>query len=211
MPRAKCCLCESRPPRRACPALGRDICAVCCGSQREETIDCPLDCPHLVEARQHEKIPEPDPATLPHADVEISSHWLREHDSLVLLAGHFLLLAATEAPGAVDSDLRDALEALTRTYRTSASGLIYETRPSNLIAAAIADRFRKEMEAARERAAQKTGVHAIRDQDVFGALVFWQRMAWQTNNRRRRGKAFLTSLFSLLPARTARQPNPLII
>jgi len=211
MPRAKCCLCESRPPRRACPALGRDICAICCGSQREETIDCPLDCPHLVEARQHEKIPAPDPATLPHADVEISSHWLREHDSLVLLAGHLVLRAAMEVPGAVDSDLRDALEALTRTYRTSASGLIYETRPSNLIAAAIADRFRKDMEAARERAAQESGVHAIRDQDVFGALVFWQRMAWQTNNRRRKGKAFLTSLFSLLPARMARQQNPLII
>ncbi len=199
MSRARCHLCESRPPRRACPALGRDICAVCCGEQREQTIDCPFDCPHLREARRHEKPPSPDPNTLPHADIEISERWLVENEMLVVLSGRFLLLAALETPGAVDGDVREALEALTRTYRTSASGLIYESRPANMIAAAIAHRFRKEIEALRERVAQETGVHSIRDQQLLGALVFWQRMEWQRNNGRRKGRAFLDSLLSLLP------------
>ncbi len=47
--------------------------------------------------------------------------------------------------------------------------------------------------------AQRTGVHSIRDQDVLGALVFWQRMEWQHNNGRRKGRAFIDSLVSLLP------------
>lgn len=205
MPRAKCHLCGSRPPRRACPALGRDICSVCCGGQREESIDCPLDCPHLREARRHEKPPEPDPKTLPHADIEITDRWLAENEMLVVLSGRFLLLAALDTPGAVDTDVREALEALARTYRSSASGLIYESRPSNMIAAAIADRFRREMESFRERAAQETGVHNIRDQQMLGALVFWQRMAWQKDNGRRKGRAFIDSLLALLPPERPRE------
>lgn len=199
MPRARCHLCESRPPRRSCPALGRDICAVCCGEQREQTIDCPLECPHLREARRHERPPEPDPKTLPQADIEITERWLAENEMLVLLAGRLLLGAALETGGAVDSDVREALDALACTYRTATSGLIYESRPSNMIAAAIADRFRREMEAFREQVAKETGVHSIRDQQVLGALVFWQRMEWQRNNGRRKGRAFLDSLLSLLP------------
>lgn len=205
MPRAKCHLCGSRPPRRACPALGRDICSVCCGGQREESIDCPLDCPHLREARRHEKPPEPDPKTLPHADIEITDRWLAENEMLVVLSGRFLLLAALDTPGAVDTDVREALEALARTYRSSASGLIYESRPSNMIAAAIADRFRREMESFRERVAQETGVHNIRDQQMLGALVFWQRMAWQKDNGRRKGRAFIDSLLALLPPERPRE------
>lgn len=207
---ARCHLCEKRPPRRACPALGRDICAVCCGEQREETIACPLDCPHLRESRRHEKPPAPDPRTLPHADVEITDRWLAEHEPLVVLAGRQLLLAALDTPGAVDSDLREALDALARTYRSSASGLIYESRPANMIAAAIADRFRKEIEAFREKVAQQSGVHSIRDQDLLGALVFWQRMEWQRNNGRRKSRAFLDSLLSLLPPAPDRQ-HPLAV
>lgn len=199
MSRAKCHLCESRPPRRACPALGRDICAVCCGEQREESIDCPLDCPHLREARLHEKPRERDPETLPNGDIEVTERFLAENEPLVIFAARVLAVAALQTPGAVDSDLRDALDSLARTYRTASSGLIYESRPANRIAGAIAERFQKEIADFRERVAQQTGVHSVRDQDLLGSLVFWQRMEWQRNNGRRKGRAFLESLISLLP------------
>ena len=35
-----CPLCETRPPRRTCPAERANICAKCCGEGREETISC---------------------------------------------------------------------------------------------------------------------------------------------------------------------------
>jgi len=200
MARAKCHLCEARPPRRACPALGRDICAACCGAQREETIDCPFGCPHLREARRHERKPERDPRSIPHPDVDITERFLVENEVLTVSAARFLLLAALDTPGAVDSDVREALEALARTYRSASSGLIYESRPANMIAAGIAERFQKYIAEFRERMAQETGVHSIRDQDVFGVLVFWQRMAWNRDNGRRKGRAFLDSLFALMPS-----------
>src|SRR5262245_29445872 len=48
-----CSLCGVRKTRRACPALGHDICAKCCGTKRLTEIACPSDCPHLAAAREH--------------------------------------------------------------------------------------------------------------------------------------------------------------
>ena len=46
-----CPLCRQRSARRQCPALGRAICAVCCGSKRQVEINCPPDCGYLVAAQ----------------------------------------------------------------------------------------------------------------------------------------------------------------
>jgi len=199
MERVNCHLCEARPPRRACPALGRDICAQCCGEEREASIDCPLECEYLREAREHEKLPPLDPKLLPNLDIELTDAFLEQHRPLTIVTGRLLLVAAMETPGTVDLDLRDALDALIRTYRTAETGLVYESRPTNGIAAAVADRFQQEIRQFREVVAQNTGAHAVRDKDLLGVLVFWQRMEWQSNNGRRKSRAFIESLFSLLP------------
>src|SRR5438093_4009140 len=48
-----CPLCGQRKARRACPALGKQICAVCCGTKRLVQIQCPPDCAYLATARDH--------------------------------------------------------------------------------------------------------------------------------------------------------------
>ena len=48
-----CSLCGQRKARRACPALGRQICAVCCGTKRLTEIKCPSDCAYLVSSHEH--------------------------------------------------------------------------------------------------------------------------------------------------------------
>lgn len=206
MERATCHLCETRPPRRDCPALERAICAPCCGSEREQAVGCPLDCLHLREARKHEKPATPDPATFPHADIELSDRYMEDQRTLAIITGRLLLMGAMQTEGAVDGDVRDALESLTRTYKTAQSGLIYESRPTNLIAAAVAERFQQELARFREEMAKRSGSHSVRDKDVLGMLVFWQRMHWQHANGRRKGRAFIEQLFGLLsepPAETA--------
>ena len=50
-----CALCETRRPRRFCPGVRGDICTLCCGSEREVSVACPLDCEYLREAHKHEK------------------------------------------------------------------------------------------------------------------------------------------------------------
>lgn len=163
------------------------------------TVDCPLECEYLRDAREHEKLPVVDAKTLPNPDIELTDQFLQQQQPLAIVTGRLLLVAAMETPGTVDLDMRDALDALTRTYRTADTGLVYESRPANGIAAAVVDRFQQEVRQFREQVAQNTGAHSVRDKDLLGVLVFWQRMEWQRNNGRRKGRAFIESLFGLLP------------
>ena len=55
-----CAICQIRRPRRFCPGVRGDICSLCCGTEREVTVNCPLDCEYLQEARKHEKLSEFD-------------------------------------------------------------------------------------------------------------------------------------------------------
>src|ERR687884_1465190 len=48
-----CPSCGQRKGKRACPALGRPICTVCCGTKRQVEIDCPPTCAYLSAARAH--------------------------------------------------------------------------------------------------------------------------------------------------------------
>src|SRR5262249_28624569 len=48
-----CPLCHQRKARRMCPALGKQICTVCCGTKRQVEIHCPSDCTYLLSAREH--------------------------------------------------------------------------------------------------------------------------------------------------------------
>src|SRR5260370_15621565 len=147
----KCKICEERTPRRFCPGVGGDICSVCCGEQREVTINCPFECEYLREARLHEKIPAPDASEIPNQDIRVTERFLSEHEDLFILASLALLRAGLETHGAVDSDVREALDSLIRTHRTLQSGLYYESKPDNLIAAGIQSRFQKQIAELRKR------------------------------------------------------------
>src|ERR1700730_17038820 len=48
-----CPLCGERKARRACPALGLQICAVCCGTKRLAQLACPRPCAYLPASPDH--------------------------------------------------------------------------------------------------------------------------------------------------------------
>lgn len=206
-PKSLCPLCETRAPRRFCPAHRDDICAPCCGAGREETIDCPFDCEFLREARLHEKLPPVDPASIPHPEIELTESFMNRNQELAIVAGRLLLVSAMNVQGAVDPDLRDALDALVRTYKSAVNGLIYETRPPNMIAAAVQDRFQQELAQFRQMVAERQNGITIPDKDLLGVLAFWQRMELQRSNGRRKGRAFIESLFSLMPPPEEAEPG----
>ena len=135
-----CPVCESRKPRRACPALHQTICAVCCGTKRLVEIQCPDDCVYLVSAREH-----------PAAVVKRQ----QEHDVSVLLPTLqglterqyqlfflFQSLIARHTPEGfarlVDDDVADAAASVAATLETAARGVIYEhaaqSRPAQRLA-----------------------------------------------------------------------------
>ena len=193
-----CKLCEKRRARRHCPGVGGEICAQCCGAQRENTVDCPSDCEHLRQARLREIAPPVREAEVPNRDVRLSEQFIHEHEPAVFALA-LALRRAMEETRAVDFDAREAVSALIRTYRTLASGLIYETQPTNPYAAGILDRLKAAVESLRKDLAAEAGMPVLRDADVLGVLVFLERLELQHNNGRRRGRAFLDFLRAYLP------------
>jgi hypothetical protein len=209
-----CAICQTRRPRRYCPGVSGDICSICCGTEREVTVTCPLDCPFLREARKHDRPVPIDPHNLPNRDIKVSEEVLAENETLFIVMIRALLEAAVESPEPVDADMREALEASIRTWRTMIGGIYYETIPENTLAARVCRRLRDGMEAFRKEESEKLGVTKMRDSTVLSFLVFLQHLELDRNNGRPRGRAFIDSLmeiYSSTPGAAAPPPTSLIL
>jgi hypothetical protein len=202
-----CAICETRRPKRFCPGVRGDICSICCGTEREVTVDCPLDCEYLQEARRHDRPVPLDESAIPNRDIRVTEAFLRDNEPLLVFIGRVLAGAAFET-GAVDFDVREAIEALIRTYRTLQSGVYYETQPSNLLAAGVYRGVQNAVAEFRRREQQSLGISKTRDADVLGVLVFLQRIELERNNGRRKGRAFLEELRSYYGVEAATTAPP---
>ncbi len=186
----KCIICETRKPRRHCPGVQGDICSICCGNEREVTINCPLSCPYLQEARLHEKLLPWDPATAPNADIDVPEYFLRQHNELMLYFGIGLFAGVAESGSAVDSDIREALDSLTRTYRSLNSGIVYESLPVNPFAATVHKVMQNHIQNYQAKL-KESGKPELRDAVVLAILVVYQRIALSNNNGRAKGRVFI--------------------
>jgi hypothetical protein len=52
---AICSHCRRRKAKRHCPALGSELCPLCCGLLREKKLRCPPACPHLARHRPYQE------------------------------------------------------------------------------------------------------------------------------------------------------------
>jgi hypothetical protein len=206
-----CLICNKRKGKRFCPAKGGKICTTCCATEREETIDCPFDCPHLQESRLHEHTGLLDPDNFPYKEIRITDSFLRDHEDLLLACGRAVLTGALETPKATDRDIREALDALIQTYKTLDSGIYYETRPDSAYAREIMRRIQEQLRKFKESETQQTGFSRTRDSDIRAMLVFLYRMALDRDNGRSRGKAFLDFLRQHFEPREARAAAPSLI
>ncbi|HTS29162.1 MAG TPA: hypothetical protein VMH81_24990 [Bryobacteraceae bacterium] len=204
----KCAICQIRRPRRFCPGVRGDICTVCCGEQREVTVSCPLDCEFLLEARKHERVERIGPQALPNRDIVIKDGFLDEHESLFVYLAHILYSAAVETSGTVDSDVQEALEGLIRTYRTLQSGVVYESIPTNPLAANVFRAVQRGLDDFRREETQGLGFSKTRDADVLKTLVYVQWTGLHSNNGRPRCRAFIGSMKELDAAVTENAPTP---
>ena len=190
----ECKICETRKPKRYCPGVRGDICPQCCGNEREVSVDCPFDCEYLRTAREHERRPEVDPDQFPNKEIRITEEFLSKNQHTLYFAGQTLVEAALGTPGAVDLDVREALESLVRTYRTLESGLYYESRPTSPVAAAVHAQLQQRIQEYRQNIDRNAGMTVVRDAEILGILVFLQRLEIQHSNGRRRGRAFIDFL-----------------
>lgn len=206
-----CKICEKRRARRACPAVQGDICTLCCGTEREVSLGCPLDCEYLQEAHQHEKPVSITEDQISYPDVKVTEEFIREHEELMLFSVYSLVQAALKTAGAIDADVMAALEALIQTQRTLQSGLVYETRAENTIAAAVQRAFTSSLADYQKLREEREGLSAFRNSDVLSVLVFLHRLGQQNQNGRPRGRMYLDLLRQMTPDMGVEESAPSII
>jgi hypothetical protein len=134
-----CPLCGHRKAKRACPALGRQICAVCCGTKRLVEIRCTADCVYLATARTHppavvQRQQERDRGLL----LPLLQGLTERQARLFLLFGAAISRHKDAAlQKLTDDDIAQAAEALAGTLETAERGILYERQPNSLAAARL--------------------------------------------------------------------------
>jgi hypothetical protein len=196
-----CPICEKRKAARFCPAKGEKICAVCCGTEREVTIDCPADCSYLVAAHRYENEHQRSiPTDTPLLEEKIPQDIVYTHQQLMTAIAFSIAKFCAVQPSAVDTDVLTAIQTLAETHKTLSSGIIYEKPPvaplpRELYAALIA--FLAEV---KKQQAERAPSATLKDSDVFYLLVFLYRMGLLRTNGRPRSRRFIEFLRAQFPA-----------
>lgn len=189
-----CSICGIRKAKRACPGVHADICTICCGTEREQSIDCPLDCEFLRHAHEHENTPEVPQDQLPDRDVEVDEEFLHKYEWVLIVLGSAIVDGYKENPAATDYDAREALIGLVKTWQTMQSGLVYESQIVNPYASAMFDAVQERVAEIRKRLEESGETGYLNDEAVLKLLVFLRRLEVLDNNGRKRSRAFLDML-----------------
>ncbi len=198
-PPVLCKICGKRRAKRACPAVHGDICTLCCGTEREVSLSCPLECEYLQEAHEHE-----DPIAIPESElsnpqVNVTEDFIASHEELVLFCVYSLLQTTLRTPGSVDSDVLAALEGLIQTHRTLESGLVYESFSPNPLAASIQRGFSASLTDYQKLRGERQDLPEVRNSEILATLVFLHRVGQQNQNGRPRGRMFVDLLRHMTP------------
>jgi len=196
-----CAICEKRKAERFCPAKGAKICAVCCGTGREVSIDCPQDCAYLVAAHRYEDQHQRSlPADTPLLDVKVSQDVIYAHQNV--LSGLAFTAAKFSAahPATTDPDVLAALQALAETYKTLGSGILYEKPPEATLPRELYAVLAAFLNESKQQNAERAAAPAVKDSEVFTLLVFLFRMGLLHTNGRPRARRYLEFLRSQFPA-----------
>jgi len=150
-----------RPTKRACPALRKDICPVCCATKRGVEINCPADCRYLENAQRH-------PAAKVRRQID--------HDIGILMASlgrvneqqlqlFFLFqsqILAHKPEGfarLVDTDVALATGALAKALETASRGVIYDEPTASV----VAEGLRRELKGSIDEITKSGGSRAQRE------------------------------------------------
>lgn len=206
-----CPICQKRKAQRFCPAQGENICSVCCGTEREVTIDCPSDCSYLIASRtygmERKKF---DWSKLPFADVKIPPAYAQEHVPLLNALNYTISVFARDNKPTVDTDVMAALQSLAEAYRTLSSGLYYENPPDHRLQRELYERLKAGIEEYKKTSAQNAPA-TVRDGDIRDALIFFTQLGATYLNGRPKGRAYLDMLRSQIKSEEFDKPASNIV
>ena len=195
-----CPICNKRKVKRLCPARAESICSVCCGTEREVTIDCPTDCEYLAASREYDLSRlEVDWSKVPFADVQFKPSFAETHGGLLIDLDHAVCVYAAEHRELVDTDVLGALRSLAETYRTQASGIIYERPPDYPLQRGLYLHLQEAIKKFREMTTRESGMTVVRDSDFRDALIFQTQICAAYMNGRPKGRAYLDIIRKQFP------------
>ena len=209
-----CPICEKRRAERFCPAKAEKICAVCCGKEREVTIDCPSDCTYLISAHRYESDhPRDIPADTPLLEENIPQDLIHTQQQLMAALAFSVAKFCAAQPAAVDADILTAIEALAQTYKTLSSGLIYEKPPQAPIPGELYSALTAFLAEIKKQQAERGASVSFRDTELFYLLVFLYRMGLLRTNGRPRSRLFIEFLRGQFPQapELQREESPIIV
>ena len=195
-----CPICDRRKAARFCPAKGEKICAVCCGTEREVTIDCPTDCAYLVSAHRYEDEHRRSiPADTPLLEEKIPQDIVYTHQQLMSAIAFSIAKFCAAQPATTDPDILTALVALAQTYKTLTSGIIYEKPPGAPLPRELYAALATFLGELKKKQAEQAASANMKDSDVFYLLVFLYRMGLLRTNGRPRSRRFIEFLRGQFP------------
>jgi hypothetical protein len=204
-PESTCPSCGRRRGRRSCPALGREICAICCGTKRLIEIACPPECRYLSSARQH-------PAAVVQRRREREGRFLAavvngltepQYQLFLLVQMAVVRYAPGAIPALVDRDVAEAARALADTAETAARGIIYEHQTTSLPAQRLLTELKAMLDSLRQSG------RGPRESDVTLALRATERAAATAEEELGGERAYvelLAGLFAAAPSEDATGP-----
>jgi hypothetical protein len=200
-----CSICEIRKERRFCPAVHGRICPVCCGREREVTLDCPSTCEYLQQARRNERprpMAELDQGAL-FPKVEVRHNFVYEREPLIVGLSFGVAKVARSDRSINDRDAIAGITALAKKYQTlTGSGLYYETAVTSVPQQQLLAELEKMIAQYRELEQKHLGYSTLKDSETLEALVFLVRMAHGRTSGRPKSRAFLDFLFEQFPEKS---------
>jgi hypothetical protein len=156
-----CPLCRKRPAKRSCPALGQQICTVCCATKRQVEINCPDDCRYLESGQRHpaavvKRQIDRDVAVLMATVGRLSEQQLQ----LFFLLQSMVLSYKPEGVGRIiDTDVALATGALAGSLETASKGVIFEEATASV----VAEGLRRAMRPVLDEIMKNSGARAERE------------------------------------------------
>ncbi|HWZ99157.1 MAG TPA: hypothetical protein VN025_15480 [Candidatus Dormibacteraeota bacterium] len=208
-----CPICEKRKEGRFCPAKGEKICAVCCGTEREITIDCPSDCAYLASAHRYEdQHKRAIPVDTPFLEERLPEGTLHVHQPLMAALAFTIAKTCMSQPTATDPDVLAALRSLAETYKTLISGIYYEKIPGIPVQREIYTALTALLDDLKQKQAAAGTLETLKNSDIFYVTIFLFRMGLLRGNGRSRSRRFIEFLRGQFPqADELKREEPRII
>ena len=143
--------------------------------------------------------------------MEFSSGLIYERERFLSGLAFSISQFAANQRGLTDEHVLTAIKALAETYRTLISGIYYERPPSMQPAAGMYSALGSFIHDYKKKESELVGFSALKDSEIFYALVFLARLIRNWTNGRPRARIYLQFLRGQFPQQDLRPETSRII